>query len=259
MDSLCPKIYGIFSREVEITVGTGTTKRKSLSKTYWFAREIPGNKVELKSLDADFVPRGASILLERGEVLDQYLPEPQSTFKHLSRPLMQGDCSREQGNHAGAAKEYEKVLVIDEENIRANFGLGISYLAMERPEKALYVFREILRLDEAFREEHKHLFNEFGISLRRKGLYAETLEFYFKAQEMTSMDENLQFNIARAFFEMGDAEKAVGHLLKALDINSYFEEGHMFAKFLLNSGLLPEGDMRRGQLEFSLKVSGMES
>lgn len=258
MDSLPAKLYGIFSRETEITVGTGVTKRKALSKTYWFAREIDANKVELKSLDADFVPRGEAILLERGEVLDEYLPEPQRTFKHLSGPLMQGDCCRERGNHQGAVREYEKVRTIDEENIRANFGLGISYLAMERHDKALYVFRDILRLDEAFREEHKHLFNEFGISLRRKRLYAETLEFYFKAQEVTSMDENLHFNIARAFFEMGDTDKAVNHLLKALDINSYFEEGHKFAKFLLNGGHLPEDDIRRGQLEFSLKVSGME-
>lgn len=71
------------------------------------------------------------------------------------------------------------------------------------------------------------------------------------------MDENLQFNIARAYFEKGDMEKTVWHLLKALDINSYFEEGLYFAKYVLDKRLLPKDDSRSEQLSLSLRAAGM--
>lgn len=257
MDHALIKLYGIFSQEVEVTLGSGMTRRKALSKTYWFAKEVPGGTVELRSLDVDFNLQGQLIEVERAELLSGYLPEPQATYKYLSRPLMEGDGYREGGNHAGAVREYEKVRRIDEANIRANFGLGISLLALGHTDKALYVFNNILEMDEAFADEHKHLFNELGISLRRRGLFDQTLQYYFKAQEMTSMDENLQFNIARAYFEKGDMEKAVWHLLKALDINSYFEEGLYFAKYVLDKRLIPKDDSRSEQLSLSLRAAGM--
>lgn len=257
MDHSLIKLYGIFSQEVEVTLGSGMTRRKSLSKTYWFVKEVSGNRVELRSLDIDFNLQGQLVEADKGEVLSTYLPEPQATYKYLSRPLMEGDGYREGGNHAGAVREYEKVRRIDEANIRANFGLGISLLALGHTDKALYVFKNILEMDEAFADEHKHLFNELGISLRRRGLFDQTLQYYFKAQEMTSMDENLQFNIARAYFEKGDMEKTVWHLLKALDINSYFEEGLYFAKYVLDRRLIPKDDSRSEQLCLSLRAAGM--
>lgn len=258
MDSSLIKIYGVFSKEQEVTLGTGVTRRKTLSKTYWFAKEVQGARIELLSLDMDFKPQGNLVLMDREEMLRDYLPEPQATYKVLSRPLMEGDGYRERGNYKFAVKEYEKVRQIDEENIRANFGLGISLLELGSTDKALYVFRNILELDEAFAEEHKHLFNELGIGLRRHGLYDQTLQYYFKAQEMTCMDENLQFNIARAYFEKGDTEKAVWHLAKALDMNSFFEEGLRFARYLIDRNLLPRQDSRRKQLILSLRAAGIE-
>lgn len=257
MDPTFIKLYGIFSQETTMTLGTGATKRKTTSKTYWFAKEIPGDRVELRSLDMNFNLQGTLIMLPKEEVLRDYLPEPQSTYKYLSRPLMEGDNYREHGNHPAAVREYEKVRRIDEANIRANFGLGISLLTLGHKDKALYVFKNILEMDEAFTDEHKHLFNELGIALRRQSLFDETLQYYFRAQEMTSMDENLQFNIARAFFEKGELEKAVWHLVKALDINSFFDEGLRFAKFLVDKNFLRQDDSRRQQLVLALRAAGM--
>jgi len=244
MDSSHIKLYGIFSQEHEVTLGTGVTKRKSLSKTSWFAKEISGGMVEMRSLDINFHIQGAFTVLDKEAVLDGFTPEPQLTYKLLSSPLMKGDSYREQGNHASAVREYEKVRNIDDANIRALFGMGISLLALGRSEKAHYVFNDLIKLDEAFLEEHKHLFNELGISLRRQGLINETLRYYFKAQEMTSMDENLQFNIARAYFEGDDLDNAISHLLNALEINNLFESGIQFAKYIMEKQLLEESDSR---------------
>lgn len=251
-----PSLYGVFSKEITLTLGTGVTKRKTVSKTYWFVKEGPNGIVELRSLDHALQPRQAAEELTREEVLAEYLPEPQMTFKAISQPLMTGDRYREAGHHPQAVKRYEQVRRIDEDNIRATFGLGISYLAMGNIEKAQYVFQKLVSMEQAYAEEHKHLFNAFGISLRKQGLLEETLEYYNKAQSLTILDENIQFNIARAYFEMGNLDKTVEYLLQALDYNAYFQEAFDFSKYILEKELLPEEDRRADLLRRILLQAG---
>jgi tetratricopeptide (TPR) repeat protein len=126
--------------------------------------------------------------------------------------------------------------------------MGISLLALGKTQKAQYVFNDLIKLNEAFQEQHKHLFNELGISLRRRGLIEETLRYYFKAQEMSPEDENLQFNIARAYFEGDDLDNAITHLLNALEINCSLESALKFARFILEKELLAFGDARTSRL-----------
>ncbi|GFK95040.1 hypothetical protein NNJEOMEG_02893 [Fundidesulfovibrio magnetotacticus] len=256
MEHAAAKLHGIFSQETAVTLGTGATRRKTVTRTYWFAREVQNGKVEMRSLDVDFQLQGTLLLLDREDVLTGYMPEAQTTYQYLSRPLMQGDAYREVGNHPGAVREYEKVRRIDEANVRAAFGLGISLLALGLTDKAVHVFDNLLELDEAFEDEHKHLFNELGIALRKRGLLDQTLRYYFRAQEMTFLDENLQFNIARAYLEKNDLDNALKHLLNALDINSFFGEGLQFARYILDRGLLNEDDKRRRQLHQTLRAAG---
>ena len=252
------KLHGVFSRESAISVGTGTTKRKQFSKSYWFVRELPDGLAELRSLDMNFSPQGALVTLPKEQVLTDYLPEPQLSYKLISQPLQMGDLYRESKKYPQAVREYEKVRCIDENNIRANFGMGISLLHMSLADKALYVFRTLLDLEETFEEEHKHLFNEFGICLRHQKLYEETLAYYFKAQALTSFDENLQFNIARAYHEMGDNEQAAIRLIAALDANPFFEEGLAFARFLLAGKAISINSRQAAELENLLHVAGMD-
>lgn len=62
-------------------MGTGTTKRKQFSKSYWFVRELPDGLAELRSLDMNFSPQGALVTLPKEQVLTDYLPEPQLSYK----------------------------------------------------------------------------------------------------------------------------------------------------------------------------------
>jgi hypothetical protein len=62
-------------------------------------------------------------------------------------------------------------------------------------------------LEAAFAPEHKHLFNEFGISLRKSRMVDQSIEYSTRALALTSTDENLHYNVARAYFEKGDTEK----------------------------------------------------
>ena len=75
--------------------------------------------------------------------------------------------------------EYTNALGLDEKNVRAMFGLGLTYLQYDQHEKAKVLFEELIGLDGFAAPEHKHLFNQFGIELR-KGKYPESAEEWWK-------------------------------------------------------------------------------
>ena len=71
-------------------------------------------------------------------------------------------------------REQSRALLEHMGNVRANFGIGLCYIDRGEREKATEVFERLVKLDAAFEDEHKHLFNEFGISLRKAGMASET-------------------------------------------------------------------------------------
>jgi tetratricopeptide (TPR) repeat protein len=98
--------------------------------------------------------------------------------------------------------------------------------------KAKDILGRIVGLDAAFAPEHKHLFNEFGISLRKSRMVDQSIEYYTRALTMTETDENLHYNAARAYFDKGDLQKCREHLDRALALNPAHEEVAKFIEFL---------------------------
>ena len=56
---------------------------------------------------------------------------------------------------------------------------------------------------------------------------------------MTQHDENLHYNIARAYFAKADIDKTVHHLLAALAVNKNLEVAQKFLVYLKKNNLLP--------------------
>ena len=79
-------------------------------------------------------------------------------------------------------------------HIRAIFGIGLVYLGKRDLKKAGYVFERLLSIEDSFGPEHKHLFNEFGIGLRKTRLHAQAIEYYGRALAYCDDDENLHFD-----------------------------------------------------------------
>ena len=88
---------------------------------------------------------------------------------------------------------------------------------------------------EVYEKDNKHIFNEYGIELRRGELYDLAIENYKKAISIDDKDEALYFNIARAYQESGQIEEAVKSLEKAILINPDFKEAKAFQGALKNS------------------------
>jgi len=224
------RINGIFSRKTTIKVGFGTTKHAALSETYWFVKELESGQFQVQSLDMDFKPQGQPFTISRNKLFEDYHLEPDLSYRLLSQPLLVGDHYRSTAKYGNAEQEYLKIKRIDEDNIRANFGLGLVYLSLEKTDKATYIFDRLVRLEEAFEPKHKHLFNEFGISLRKKGLHEEALKYYFRARELSPNDDHLLLNIARVHYEQNRLPEAEAAAREALAINPDLVE----ARRLLN-------------------------
>ncbi|MGD9608784.1 MAG: tetratricopeptide repeat protein [Desulfovibrionaceae bacterium] len=213
------KISGIFSCKTSIKVGFGVTKQTALSETFWFVKETQNGNFSVQSLDMDFKRQGQPFEISRNKLFEDYHLEPDLSYRLLSQPLLLGDHYRAAAKYGNAEQEYQKIKRIDEDNIRANFGLGLLYLAMDKPDKASYIFNRLVGLEETFEPQHKHLFNEFGISLRKKGLFDEALKYYFRARELCADDDHLLLNIARVYYEQHRLPEAETAARDALGLN----------------------------------------
>lgn len=240
------RIKGIFSTQAIQKVGTGTTTRRTIQKMYWYVDEDPENPtiLEIQPLNKNYVPSGPKRTVGLEELLEKFSPEPEfyvSTvyprLRELNKVIQKGERHREKGEIFSAELEFGQALAVDEENIRANFGLGLTYLDRGESNKADDIFQRLVRLDAAFDKAHKHLFNEFGINLRKNKMIDQALSYYQRAEELAVRDDNLMFNIARAFFEKKDYKNTMQYLQKALELNPDHDESRRFINFLEEKGL----------------------
>ncbi len=240
------KISGVFSTQNVNKVGTGTTMRKAIQKAYWFAEQVDGegaSVVQVQPLNDNNVPSGPKETVVLEEFLENFAPEleyyqekvfPQ--IKEMNETITRAERQREQGAYYSAQFDFEAALDFDESNVRANFGLGLTYMERGESSKADDIFQRVVKLDAAFAPEHKHLFNEFGMNLRKSGLLDQAVDYYTRALEITVNDENLYYNIARAYFERGDKQACLDNLNKSLELNPGLEEAVQFLNYLKNRG-----------------------
>lgn len=141
--------------------------------------------------------------------------------------------------NARAACEYRRALVLDEENIRANFGARLVYLAQGDKEKAGEIFKRLLGLQGTFEERHKHMFNEFGISMGKNKMFQEAVEYYGRALELTRDDENLHINIARPLCEQKKFAACAQHLIQALRLVPGNKTAIDFLTWMKSKNIMP--------------------
>jgi tetratricopeptide (TPR) repeat protein len=247
------KIKGIFSTQTMQKVGTGTTTRKVVKKSFWSAEELSKDTVEIQPLNLNYIPSGPKRVVPKEEFLDKFAPEPEfyvntvyPKMQELSETVDRGEKHRNKGETFSAELEFNEALKIDEENVRANFGLGLTYLERGDEQKSQDIFERLVKLDAAFEAEHKHLFNEFGINLRKNNMLDQSLEYYNRALELSTADENLHYNIARVWFEKKDMAKTSEYLKNAFEMNPETPEIRKFLTYMHEKDLIPQ-DLR-GQI-----------
>ena len=237
-------IEGVFSIERMAKIGTGTTARRVKQTAIYYARQVNDTTVELQGLNNKKVPSGHIEEITLDELLNDYLPMPQlyneviSNIRKVQKSVARGDKFRKRNETFTAEYEYANALNLDEQNVRANFGIGLCLLARDEVDRAKKVFDRIINLDSAFADEHKHLFNEYGIALRKKKLTGQAVDYYKRAIEISNDDENLWFNLARAQFEREKWKESSEAVIKCLALNPEHPEGKKMHTFLTKKGLV---------------------
>ncbi len=231
-------------------------------KTYWLVRETAGEMFGLQEINENHVPSGPVKMVSSEEFssdysleLDYWHEKVHVSMDKLSGALQRGERHRAQDELYSAEMEYAGALEVDEDNVRATFGLGLTYLEKNDLEKALEVFHKVLQLKAAFKAEHKHMFNDFGILMRKNGMYSEAIQYYNRGVDLDSKDENLFFNIARSYFEAGHWEDCVRYLTTCLDMNRGVEEARKFCFYIIEKSATDDDMLREfGSTEVGTKL-----
>jgi tetratricopeptide (TPR) repeat protein len=232
------KITGYFFEESTITLGTGHTQKTQKVKNYCQAEQLDDEKVRITFLGDKGQPTGIVIEIPYSEFLTRYTLDPNYRVKtkeeaEHDRHVAVAEKHRTRGELNSAELEYTTALKIDPDSIRANFGIGTLYMEMGDTSKAKDVFKKLSEVEAIFEEENKHIFNEFGIELRKANMIDEALANYQKAITISPQDENLHFNVARIFYDKKDWDNALEWLQKSLAINPHFRDAQQFESLIL--------------------------
>lgn len=226
---------GYYRERIESQVGTGDTSKKAAMENMWLAEVSESGVISMVLLDNNHSLTGYREKVDPKEIGVRFVHasdfKPQVVDRkadQANKVAARAERHLEKNELLSAEFEFGKAISLDQDNVRANFGLGKTYLANGEVEKAKETFKKVVDLDEVVEAENKHIFNELGIELRKQGMFAEAVRHYKRALDLSQKDENLWFNLGRALFEGGQFGQASKALKKALELNPAFEEAKAF-------------------------------
>ncbi|MDL2314289.1 tetratricopeptide repeat protein [Desulfovibrio sp. OttesenSCG-928-C14] len=125
------------------------------------------------------------------------------------------------------AKSNEEI----EEDFRTSFSLALVRLKSD-PLQALADLDELASDNGPFAQEHKFMFTDCGLALRKRNHLALAMRFHQKARLLSPDDEHILFNMARVMYENGQIDKAREYLALSLEMEPGFTAGREFLEFL---------------------------
>ncbi len=231
------KSGAVYLERIKSKVGTGDTAKAAVMENYWRAEPQENGQIKMELLDLDDQPSGYCELVDQEEMdnrfylVDGWQPKKHDPKKEKADKLnARAERHLEKEEYLSAEFEYSNALKLDEENVRANFGLGKTYMAMGDTEKAREMFGKLANIDAVLDASNKHIFNECGMQLRKLGMLDEAIDYYRRALGLAKDDENLWFNFGRALWEGGYKEKAISAIKQASVINPDMVEAKAMLK-----------------------------
>jgi tetratricopeptide (TPR) repeat protein len=231
------KSGAVYLERIKSKVGTGDTAKAAVMENYWRAEPQDDGKIKMELLDNQDQPSGYAEIVDLEEMesrfylVEGWQPRKRDPKKEKADKLTaRAERHLEKKEYLSAEFEYSNALKLDEENVRANFGLGKTYLAMGETEKARNIFGKLSNIDAVLEASNKHIFNECGMQLRKLGMHEEAIDYYRRALGLAKDDENLWFNFGRALWEGGHKDKAVSAIKQAASLNPDMVEAKAMLK-----------------------------
>ncbi len=235
---------GVYEKESIITIGTGHTAKKTVSKNYFYAKPKNDQFVEVDILNIQHKPVGLPELVPIDKFKKEYkfvsdletfqkqFQEPDPKKQKAEQHVKTGERHLKNKEYNSAEFEFGMALKYDEKNLKAHHGLSKVYLETGQIEKAQEYLRKMSELEDLFSVENKHIFNEYAINLRKQRMFDEAIKNYKKAIAIDPNDEVLYYNLARAYYEKKEYDKAIKNLEKALKLKPDFKEAIKALEFI---------------------------
>ncbi|MFV0348283.1 MAG: tetratricopeptide repeat protein [Halodesulfovibrio sp.] len=132
----------------------------------------------------------------------------------------------------GAAEPVSDEATAEKEReLRAIFGMALMEFKRGNRGKAIGMFEGLVEED-GLAAAHKHVFTDFGISLRKSKLLDMALIHHLKAAELGRNDEHAHHNVARIYYELGDIDNALRYLHRSLELNPSLVPSERFLRFI---------------------------
>jgi tetratricopeptide (TPR) repeat protein len=215
-----------FSTKNVVKLGMSANLKSHEVLIYWFVEQVEEELFEVRRINSKNVPAGNAEMIPLRRLLNEFTPEL-ARYEDVVLPAMEAleslldraDDERASGRLYSAEMEYGRALGIEERNVRALFGMGLIFLSRKEYGRARSVLAELVDVKAAFDGKNQHLFNEFGIALRKSQLFNEATAYYRRALDYVKDDENLYYNLARSRYEQGDWDGCLEGLILSNRLN----------------------------------------
>jgi tetratricopeptide (TPR) repeat protein len=237
---------GVYSSLTQnISTGRGAGKRKQ----YWFAWDCGGEDYRVQALDGAFQPQGDTFAIEPATFRVTFTPEPSILAAPVRRvPSPAGPEARAaMGGKTSALIDAERAEV--ENFLRAHFGsLLMKIRRGDDLAATLKALQDVAEVEEGIVPEHKHMFTEFGINLRKGKLPEIALAHAKRVLSLAPGDSHAHFNIARIYHALGKLGEAEQHLLAALEFSPELEYARMYLAYIGKERNQQKLDAQRARL-----------
>ena len=216
-------------------IGTYSAKQMSgkisKKKEYFFVfrTEKEGQTIYvLEELNEAFIPNGNVNTADPSILRDYFVHEPNILAMPLTKPevsLENLKISRkeQQAEHLPTTpvelEEAKKARAkVAEQVLRADFEQAFDRL--DRPNernRALRAIKKIAAQEEGIVPEHKHMFRDFSVGLRKKSLPEIALLFASKNVRLDPSDDHAHFNLARLYLMLERFDDAIDAINVAID------------------------------------------
>ncbi len=149
---------------------------------------------------------------------------------NCTRKIKIGEIHFSQGDQGTAQEYFDNAITSAKEEALAVVGemtLDIAEMvAKHDPKLAIKYYRKSLDFVKSSKNQMAMtVYNRLGISLRKQGMWAESVEAYAEAASFAPNDENIQYNMGLAYAEGESFAKSATCMVNAMVINQDIYKG----------------------------------
>ncbi len=225
----CPAILGVYQSEASQKAGRGqATIQEFVQRLSWLVLRLDEERCLALALNDQHLPGEVGQSLSHESLLSGYSPEP-GIFRERLLPVL--IRLRDKLEILGGDKAAD-LLSPEEAQVFRALSIGRKLAAQADEVQVVRMLLAALPVAGEFAAVAAAELNAEAVLLRKAGRGDRAAAWLEKALELTPDDDHLLFNLARAYYENGDAPACRRCLERALALNPGLAAATRFLEFL---------------------------